>query len=104
MLKLDMEKLENVSELLKILAHPIRLRILFSLWYEEKEKCVCELLAETGTSQSNLSQHLSVLKLAGLVKDKRKGNMVFYSLNSNKLVKSLLDVLRFEVALLEELR
>lgn len=98
MLKLDMEKLENVSELLKIIAHPIRLRILFSLGYEEKEKCVCELLAEMGVSQSNLSQHLSLLKLAGLVKDRRQGNMVFYSLTSNELIRSLLDVLKFEIA------
>ncbi|ODN29922.1 hypothetical protein A4H02_08120 [Fervidobacterium thailandense] len=101
-MKLDVERLEKVSELLKILAHPVRLQILFSLGYEKKEKCVCELLAETGVSQSNLSQHLSILKLAGLVKDRRQGNMVFYSLASNDLVKRLLDVLKPEFVLTEE--
>jgi len=82
---------ENISEVLRVISHPTRLQILYEL--RNGKKCVCQLLSEIPVSQSNLSQHLSVLKLAGLVKDKRQGNMVEYELTDNKLTQQVISCL-----------
>jgi len=81
--------LENIAEIMRIISHPTRLRILYKL--RDGKKCVCQLLSEIPVSQSNLSQHLSVLKLAGLVKDKRQGNMVEYELSDNKFIQRVIS-------------
>lgn len=80
---------ENIAEILRIVSHPTRLQILYEL--RGGKKCVCQLLSEIPVSQSNLSQHLSVLKLAGLVKDKRQGNMVEYELSDNKFIQRVIS-------------
>lgn len=80
---------ENLSEIFRIVSHPTRLQILYEL--RNGKKCVCQLLSEIPVSQSNLSQHLSVLKLAGLVKDKRQGNMVEYELSENKFIQQIIS-------------
>lgn len=80
---------ENISEIFRIVSHPTRLQILYEL--RNGKKCVCQLLSEIPVSQSNLSQHLSVLKLAGLVKDKRQGNMVEYELSENKFIQQIIS-------------
>ncbi len=67
----------------KALAHPIRLEIVKKLVAEES--CVCELQDCTKFSQSNLSQHLNILKGAGLVKSEKKGLFTYYSLSNSKV-------------------
>lgn len=66
------------AEILKAMAHPSRLRILEAL--SESAKCVCELQEIVGSDMSTISKHLSLMRAAGLLKDERKGQQVFYRL------------------------
>jgi ArsR family transcriptional regulator len=72
------EHLDIRARVLKALAHPTRLFILEEL--EKGERCVCELTAMIGADVSTVSKHLSVLRQAGIVKDDKRGNQVFYRL------------------------
>lgn len=67
---------EARARIAKALAHPSRLLILDAL--EEGELCVCELTELVGADQSTVSKHLSVLRGAGLVDDRKEGTMIFY--------------------------
>lgn len=62
---------------LKAVAHNARLQILCGL--VGRELSVGELVELTGQSQSSVSQHLSRMKSAGILADRREGNVVFYS-------------------------
>jgi ArsR family transcriptional regulator len=84
-------ELENVAELLKIIGHPIRLKIL-QLLKQNGELCVCELLPLLEVSQPNLSQHLSILRLSGLVENNKVGNTIRYRLSDNKLLNEILEI------------
>ena len=72
--------MQRVVAILSALAEPTRLAALAVLW-EGGEHCVCELMAEVGASQSRMSRHMSVLKAAGLVTDRRDAQWVRYRLN-----------------------
>ena len=63
---------------LKALSDETRLRILKLL--SKRKLCVCELEAALGLPQSKVSRHLTVLRSAGLVEDRRDGLWIFYSL------------------------
>jgi ArsR family transcriptional regulator len=63
---------------LKALGHPSRLYIVETL--REKPHCVCELTELIGADTSTVSKHLSVLKAAGIVRDRKEGTTVYYSL------------------------
>lgn len=81
-----MEKLTNYF---KLLSDETRLRIMVLLYYGEF--CVCQLSGITGISQPNMSKHLGRLRDAGLVKDERKEQYIFYSLDIKEgLFKSIL--------------
>lgn len=64
------------SQLFKILMHPTRLAILNEL--RGGEQCVCHMEAVFGLRQAHISQHLMVLRDAGLVTDRRDGWNIFY--------------------------
>lgn len=66
------------AQIIKALAHPTRLRIVERL--AELETCVCELQDLVGGDVSTVSRHLSVLRNAGIVADRKDGLKVFYSL------------------------
>ena len=68
--------LERISDRLKAMADPMRLRILHVL--QGGERCVNDILAQVGGSQANVSKHLSVLRRAGLVACHRDGVNVYY--------------------------
>jgi ArsR family transcriptional regulator, virulence genes transcriptional regulator len=72
------DKASEAAGLLKSMANPHRLMILCRLG--ERELSVGELLAGTDLSQSALSQHLGVLRQEALVKTRRQGQSVFYSI------------------------
>ncbi len=76
-----------VSEKLRSLAHPTRLRILCSLM--EGEKSVMELTRFCGISQSAMSQFLGRMKQEGLVESRREQQFVYYSFADPKLVRLL---------------
>jgi ArsR family transcriptional regulator len=64
------------AKLFKALMHPSRLMILETL--RDGEQCVCHLEAMLGCRQAYISQHLMVLREAGLVEDRRDGARIFY--------------------------
>lgn len=72
------------AELLKALAHPLRLEIVAGLM-----SCGCRnvgcMVSHTGHSQSCVSQHLAKLKAAGVVKAERSGNEVYYELDDPRV-------------------
>jgi ArsR family transcriptional regulator len=72
------ERLRLKAEVFKAMGHPLRLGIIEFL--RDEEKCVCEIVEHVGTEFSNVSKHLSVLKKAGLVTDRRDGLKIMYSL------------------------
>jgi DNA-binding transcriptional ArsR family regulator len=68
------------ADILKALAHPVRVLIVNAL--TGGDRCVCELNRLAKIAQSNISRHLSVLKRAGIVTDRREGMKVFYHLQT----------------------
>ncbi|MFO7696192.1 MAG: metalloregulator ArsR/SmtB family transcription factor [Anaerolineae bacterium] len=73
---------ESLATLGQAMAHPTRLRILDAL--ARQEACVCHLTALLDQRQAHVSQHLRILKDAGLVNDRRDGQMVYYSLADSR--------------------
>ncbi len=71
-------KFELRASIVKAMAHPTRLFIVDVL--SRQEQCVCELTEMIGADTSTVSKHLSVLKNAGIVKDEKRGTMVYYQL------------------------
>lgn len=74
------ELLALEADLLKVLGHPVRLRVLQEL--QREETCVCDLIEVTGVEQSNLSQHLKLLRKHGVVATRRDGTRVMYRLTN----------------------
>jgi len=66
------------ARVLKAMAHPSRLQMIDAL--SEGERCVCELQRLVGADMSTVSKHLSLMKAAGLVLDRRQGLQVYYRL------------------------
>ncbi len=69
---------EARARVIKAMAHPTRLYIIDEL--ARQERCVCELRDGVGADISTVSKHLSVLKEAGLIKDEKRGQQVWYHL------------------------
>lgn len=82
------EFLFDLSELYKSFGDSTRIRILYVLL--ETEMCVCDLALVLDMTVSAISHQLRVLKQAGLVKGRREGKTVFYSL-SDEHVRTILD-------------
>jgi len=85
---LSREDLEELAECLKVLTHPVRIRILEEL--KGRSVCVSELCHRIGASQSNISQHLTLLRYQGWIKKRRETVYNYYSL-SNKNISSALE-------------
>lgn len=74
----DEELLYDVAELFKVFGDSTRVRIICALF--ESEMCVCDIAAVLNMTQSAISHQLRVLKQARLVKYRRDGKTVYYSL------------------------
>lgn len=72
------EALNKVAERFKVLAEPLRLRILQTL--ETAERSVTEITVAVDSTQPNVSKHLKMLQDAGLVGRRQQGNSVYYSI------------------------
>ncbi len=72
------QELRQLAGLLRVLAERRRLHILCLLM--QRELCVCEILPELGISQPLASHHLGVLSKAGLIRARRDGQRIFYSI------------------------
>jgi len=81
------EAADKGSRLFRALADETRLRILSLL--EVREMCVCEIMVALDLTQPTASHHLGLLENAGLVKDRREGKWVFYSLANPNLLESM---------------
>ncbi len=80
-----MDKINELSELFKALSDPTRLRLIRLLSENQEMLCVNALTQRLGVSQSAVSQHLRVLKQAGLVSGERRGYHIHYSLNLERI-------------------
>ena len=69
---------KHKAQIIKAMGHPSRLMMIDAL--AEGEKCVADLQQIVGSDMSTVSKHLSVLRNAGLVDDRKQGLQVFYSL------------------------
>jgi DNA-binding transcriptional ArsR family regulator len=94
----DMRVYEMQAEISKTLAHPLRLAILHCL--KSGEKTVNELTETVGASQSNVSQHLALMRQRHIVKTRKEGSNIYYRVASPKISQAC-DMMR-EV-LLEQL-
>jgi ArsR family transcriptional regulator len=82
------ENASRKSKFFKALADTTRLRILGLL--AVREMCVCEVMVALDLTQPTASHHLRILENVGLVKDRKEGKWVFYSLTDEVQVKNLL--------------
>ncbi len=82
------ETLYDLADLFKVLGDSTRIKVLWAL--AEAEMCVCDIAALLGMTQSAISHQLRVLKQARLVKYKRNGKVVYYSLDDDH-VKSIFN-------------
>jgi len=75
----------EVAALAKALAHPARIRIIRLLL--EKQTCIaCDIVEEVGLAQSTVSEHLRILKAAGVIAGALEHPRVCYSLNPSRLI------------------
>ena len=72
------EELYDLAELFKVFGDSTRIKILFVLF--ESEMCVCDIAEALSMTQSAVSHQLKVLKQAKLIKNRREGKSIFYSL------------------------
>lgn len=79
------EDIFNASHALKAMAHPLRLKILCILG-SVGEVSVQEIVEQVGTSQSNISQHLSILREKGILASRKDANKVFYRVADPKIL------------------
>lgn len=84
-LKIDQARIERAAEILKTVAHPLRLRIVELL--ESGEKSVNELKDLLGATQPLTSQHLLQMRMRGVLGSRREGTLVYYSVANPDVVK-----------------
>lgn len=83
----------RAARCLKAMSHPLRLKILCVLG--NKSISVQDIVEQVGTSQSNISQHLAILKEKDILGSKKEANRVFYYIDDErmlKLIKMMRDV------------
>jgi len=80
------------AEVFKALGHPTRLWIVMQL-ADGTEHCVCEFVEAVGADFSTISQHLTVLKQAGIIIDDKRGKQVFYQLTCPCII-NMIECLR----------
>jgi len=91
MQSIPQDKIRSASEGLRAIAHELRLSVLCHLL--NGSMCVAELMEATGASQSNLSQHLSKMRLLGIVTNEKRGQQVYYHI-ANPAFAELVQVLK----------
>ena len=77
------ETIQRLSETFKALGDPTRIKLLFAL--SKEELCVCEIASFLGVSPSAISHQLRVLRNMRLVKYRKEGKMVYYSLDDRHI-------------------
>lgn len=88
---MTLQPIEPLVDLLKTLGHPARLRILALL--RGGELCVCQINSVIGLAASTVSEHLTELRRAGLLAERKDGRWVYYELKPKAGLQDLLEVL-----------
>ncbi len=86
----DHHSAKTIAQVMGAMAHPTRMKILCML--ANREQTVNDLLAEIGTSQSNISQHVDALRRAGLIRSRRNRYYVYCSLAHSEMERIILMV------------
>lgn len=84
--ELDFKKLEKVAEILKAVAHPIRIQVI-DLLGKADELTVTEIYGALGSEQSLTSHHLTKMKDKGVLNCRREGKNIYYSLADSNITK-----------------
>ena len=83
-LKTTQKSFENLSNILALAGNEVRLKIVYLL-EDEKELCPCDLTDILGMSIPAVSQHLRKLKDGNIVKTRKEGQTIYYSLSQDNL-------------------
>jgi len=83
--------IEKAARCLKAMSHPLRLKILCVLGTEAIS--VQDIVEKVGTSQSNISQHLAILREKDILNFKKEANRVYYYIDDSRMLK-LIDMMR----------
>jgi ArsR family transcriptional regulator len=79
------EDIQQAAQAIKAIAHPLRLKILCVLG--DREVSVQEIVEQVGTSQSNISQHLAILRDKGVLATRKDANRVYYRIGDPRTIK-----------------
>lgn len=85
------EDVDRASRSLKAMSHPLRLKILCTLG--DQEVSVQDIVEQVGTSQSNISQHLAILRDKGILASRKDANRVYYRVSDFRTLK-LISMMR----------
>ena len=80
----NQEHIELAAHALKAIAQPLRLKILCVIG--DREACVQEIVEAVGTSQSNISQHLAILRDKGVMVTRKDANRVYYRIGNERIL------------------
>ncbi len=84
---MDEKVAEQLADVLKAIAHPMRLRIIEAL--EGGEKCVGDIVGATGGKQAITSQHLNMMRDKGVLACRREGAKVYYRIEKRNVIRLL---------------
>lgn len=79
------EDIERASRSIKAMSHPLRLKILCALG--DQEVSVQDIVSLVGTSQSNISQHLAILRDKGILTSRKDANRVYYRVEDSRTLR-----------------
>ena len=85
------DDIDRASRSLKAMSHPLRLKILCVLG--DQEISVQDIVDSVGTSQSNISQHLAILRDKGILFSRKDANRVYYKVGDSRTL-ALIDMMR----------
>ncbi len=81
------ENIEQAAVAMQAMSHPVRIKILCML--SSGEQMVQDLTDAIGTSQSNISQHLGILKACGMINSRKEATRTFYSIEDARILKMI---------------
>ncbi len=85
------EDIDRAARSLKAMSHPLRLKILCTLG--DREVSVQDIVEHVGTSQSNISQHLAILRDKGILASRKDANRVYYRVGDSRTLR-LISMMR----------
>ena len=85
------EDIDRAARSLKAMSHPLRLKILCTL--SDQEISVQDIVEQVGTSQSNISQHLAILRDKDILSSRKDANRVFYKVADSRTLQ-LIEMMR----------